>query len=258
MLTSGGLHLFLGPDRVRKLQRLRELERALGIHPLDRHRLEAGALAPGALVALCRQQPAASRARLVVVDEAHRLDAAGAEGLLAHAAAVEAAACVVLLVEAELSVRHPLSRWLRHARVRVERFSGGAPSAPKPFALTDALGGRDAARALAAAREQLAEGKEPLELLGLIAWQLNRWVTVKRLAAEGYSAERTVSATGLHPWQVQRLQAEVSRRPLASLDRLLSRCWQLDLDAKRGRHVPELALEQLIMEVCLTGGPVTN
>ena len=250
--TTGGLHLFLGPDRPRKLQRVRELEGALGIQPLDRHQVDAAALTASTLVALCRQQPAASRVRLVIVDEAHRLDGASIDGLLEHAEAIEAAACVVLLVDAELSVRHPLSRLLQHERVRMERFAGGTPSAPKPFALTDALGSADAAHALAAAREQLAAGKEPLELLGLVAWQLNRWVTVKRLVGAGYGAERLASVTGFHSWQVQRLQSEVARRPLESLQRLLSRCWQLDVDAKRGRHIPELALEQLVVEVCLS------
>lgn len=251
-MLNGGLHLFLGSDRPRKLQRVRDLERTLGIQPLDRHQLDAAALTAGALVALCRQQPAASRVRLVIVDEAHRLDAASVEGLLEHAEAIAASACVVLLVDVELSVRHPLSRLQQHECSRMERFAGGTPAAPKPFALTDALGSKDAAHALAAAREQLAAGKEPLELLGLIAWQLNRWVTVKRLVGAGYAAERLASVTGFHSWQVQRLQSEVARRPLESLQRLLSRCWQLDVDAKRGRHIPELALEQLVVEVCLS------
>ena len=130
-----------------------------------------------------------------------------------------------------------------------ERFPGRSAAPTKPFALTEALGRQDTAGALIAMREQLAAGKEPLELMGLVAWQLHRWMTVKRLGNAGYSAERMVAVTGMHSWQMQRLQSEVARRSLASLQQRLSRCWQLDLDAKRGRTIPELAIEQLVIEV---------
>ncbi len=83
-----------------------------------------------------------------------------------------------------------------------------------------------------------------------VAWQLHRWMTVKRLGDAGYSAERMVSVTGMHSWQVQRLQSEVARRSLESLQQTLFRCWELDVDSKRGRTIPELALEELLIEVC--------
>ena len=247
-MPSAGLFLFLGADRARKLQRVQELERALGVQPFDRHQVDGAATEAKALLALCRQRPAASPLRLVVVDEAQRLNAGCVGALLDAAELIAANAAVVCLAEVELTARQPLNRLV--GQVTVERFPGRNVPAVKPFALTEALCSRDVASALKAVQDQLGMGKEPLELLGLIAWQLNRWVTVKRLGAEGYSAERMVSATGLHPWQVQRLQAEVGRRSLASLERLLERCWQLDVDAKRGRAIPELAVEQLVFEVC--------
>ena len=62
--------------------------------------------------------------------------------------------------------------------------------AVKPFALTDALGTRDAAAALATLRDQLLAGKDALEVMGLIAWQLNRWMAIKRLARATYTVEQ--------------------------------------------------------------------
>ena len=251
MASQGGVRLFLGPDRVRKLQRVRELERSLGIQPLDSHWLDAAAVSAKDLLALCRQQPAASPLRLVVVDDAHRLDSRCVEALLEHEEVMAKSALVLLLVEAELNARHAVSRLMGRGREAAsERFVGRGTPAAKPFALTDALGSRDAAGALSAVREQLLAGKEPLELLGLIAWQLHRWVTVKRLARSGYTAERIVSSTGLHPWQAQRLQAEVAARSLGALQQLIERCWRLDVDAKQGRAIPELALDQLVVEIC--------
>ena len=249
-----GVHLFLGPDRVRKLQRLHELERTLGVHPLDRHHVDGAAVGAAPLLSLCRQQPAASPLRLIVVDEAHRLDAAAVDALLRHAETIAKSACVVLLVEAELGVRHALTRVLAQGgTLSAEEFPARSSPAAKPFALTEALGRRDAGTALAAARDQLMGGKEPLELLGLVAWQLQRWVVVRRLVDAGLPAERIAVVTGMKPWQVERVCSEISRRPLASLQDLLERCWKLDVDAKRGRTIPELALEQVVLEVCAEG-----
>lgn len=251
MAPAGGIYLFTGPDRARKFQRIQALERSLAVQPFDRHHVDASLWSSAELVALCRQQPAASRLRLVVVDQAHRIDAEGVAALLHHAAAIAQTACVVLLVERELAQRHPLAK--PPAAVAVEAFPARDVPAAKPFALADALGSGDVAGAFAAVQDQLAAGKEPLELLGLVAWQLNRWVMVRRLCDAGCGAEQIVAVTGLRPWQVDRLRTEVARRPLRGLQQTLTRCWQLDVDAKSGRHVPELALQQLVLEVCLAG-----
>ena len=267
--TPRGLYVFLGPDRPRKLERIQSLERALRVTPLDRHHIDGTTGSSGDLVALCRQRPAASPARLIVVDEAQRLDRDCVEALLHHAAVIAETACVVLLVEDELSVRHPLAPYQKggtglapfqreagapaEAEVRTERFPGREVPAVKPFALVDALGSRDAAGALVAVRDQLFSGKEPLELLGLVGWQLHRWVLVRRLLDAGYPAERVVAVTALKPWQVERVRSEIANRSLASLQRLLARCWQLDVQAKRGLAIPGLAVEQLVMEICQAG-----
>jgi DNA polymerase III delta subunit len=243
------MSLFVGPDRPRKLQRLHELERSLKVQPLDSHRLQAASVTSAELLALCRQQPIVSPVRLVVVDDAQRLDAAGIAALLEHAPAIGQVARLILLVETELSLRHELAK--PHPEIVVERFQGAADAPLKPFALTEALGAGNAGAALSAAHDQLRAGREPLELVGLVAWQLQRWVTVKRLLERGFTTEGIVSSTGMKLWQVQRLRSEVERRPLTRLQRALERCWELDVDAKRGRTSPELAIEQLILEVCL-------
>ena len=248
MSAHGGLQLFLGPDRAQKLQRIQALERSLLVQPLDRHHVDATQTAGSALLGLCRQRPAASPLRLIVVDQAHRLDAATVEALVQHAPVIAHSACVILLVETELSARHALVRGAE--ALTTERFVGREAPATKPFALTDALGNRDAAGALGAVHDQLLAGKEPLELLGLVVWQVNRWALVRRLLDERCGAERMAAVTGLRPWQLQRMQSEVRGRSLPSLQRLLSRCWRLDVDAKTGRASPAFAIEQVVLEVC--------
>ena len=250
MPSPRGLLVLIGADRASKLRRIRALEQALGVHPLDRHHVDASALSAADVVALCRQQPAASPARFIIIEQAHRLDRRCLEALAQHADAIAACACVVLLADVELSLKHALAQ--PPAAFAVERFP--APGAAgRPFALTDALGAGDAGAALQAAREQLAAGKEPLELVGLVAWQAGRWLLVKRLRRHGRSVEQIAAATGMRGWQVERLGSETARRELPALQALLRRCWELDVDAKSGRTLPELALEQAILEACGRG-----
>ena len=107
-MSPGGLYLFVGPDRAGKVRRISELERSLGVQSLDRHHVDAATLSVGELLALYRQQPALSISRLIVVEQAHRLDRACVDALLQHAAGEGPRACLVLLVETELNLRHPL------------------------------------------------------------------------------------------------------------------------------------------------------
>jgi len=248
-LPTGGCFLFLGPDRAKKLQRIQALERSLNVASLDRHQLDAATTTSADLIATCRQQPAASQFRLIVVEQAHKLDATGVKALLALSEIIRRNACVVLLVETALPARHPLAQ--TNPALAIEQFPGRDVAAAKPFALADALGSRDLASAWLALREQLLAGKDPIELLGLIAWQLQRWVVVKRLLVAGNSLEELIAATGLKQWQLQRIQAEINRRSLDRLTELLGTCWELDVAIRSGRLLPEMAVEQLISQVCL-------
>ncbi len=270
-MVHPALLILLGDDRQRKLTRVRELARALNVLSFDRHSLDSASTSAAALGALCRQQPALSSLRVIVLDEAHRLSAACVQVLREHAEARSVCACVVLCIDVELTARHPVSQLFAHGqsrqhdaqhqegpmphgtRIAIERYVTSHPPAVTPFAFTEALGQHDLPAALSAVHDQLIEGKEPLELLGLVAWQLQRWVLVRRLRDAGEPRERLIALTGFPAWQVDRLSAQVSRRSLTRLTTLLARCWQLDVDAKAGRIRPECALEPLVIEVCALG-----
>jgi DNA polymerase III delta subunit len=246
----GGLYLFLGPDRDRKRARLATLVKTLRVDPLDRHDVSAHELSPSRLLALARQHPAASPVRLVVIHDAHRLDGACLKVFTEQLSVLTQVACLVFLVDAELPVEHPLMRLASSASI--ERFAGRPVPTPKsPFALVEAMTQRDVATALQALQEQLASGKDVLELLGLLVWQVQRWLTVSHLVEAGVARERIESLTGIRPWQLQRTMAELADWSPALLRRALRRCWELDVAAKTGRTSPRVALEELIVELCL-------
>lgn len=244
-----GFHLFIGPDRAAKLLRIQALERALGAGPLDRHALDASAAGGDEVLALCRQRPAQGAARLIVIEHAHKLDAATVEALTAQAEAVRETACVVLSLEEPLSARAALSK-LPASLARAEEFPDRDRPALKPFALIDALGRREPAAALNAMEDQLAAGRDPLELLALISWQLQRWVLVTRCAEQGWDEDRTGQATGARGWQLERLRSELGGAPLEVYERLMALCWQIEADVKTGRRLMPVALVELVTAVC--------
>ena len=267
-MAQGGVYLLIGPDRARQRERVDALAHALGVDWLDRHHLDAATASPRELAMLLREFPAASPLRLIVLEDAARLPAPCARVLHELHPRLTDTACLVLLVEDELPASHPLASILSTATT--ERVPGGAlvgEAAGRPsggrggFALIEAVIRRDAGGALSIVHEQLAEGKEPLELLGLLMWQLQRWLVVGEGLQARLPREQLLALGGLQAWQLDRLSAEVSSRPPAWVRDLLWRCWEMDLAAKTGRlptapagqaGLPMMlaAVEQVVVELC--------
>jgi len=313
---QGGIYLFTGPDRYRKRERVNVFARTRAVDPLDRHETSALQLSASTLITLVRTQPAASLIRLIVIDEAHRLDGACLKALGEQAELLKQTTCLILLVDVDIDANHPLasikphasvehfawlsshevSRWVqRDVAAHKKRIAASAiqdllqaygadlagikaflsqviswvgsrpqlsqadvrvflrvPVTKSQFALVDAIAKRDVATALQAVQEQLAAGKEVLELLGLLVWQLQRWLTVGQWMEAGIPPDGIAQRSGLRPWQLERMQRELADRPVDSLRWALQRCWELDVAAKSGRvPSPRVALEQLIVALCL-------
>jgi len=247
-----GFHAFIGPDRAGRLLRVHALEQALGAGPLDRHELDAAASSGADLLALCRQRPAQGTARLIVIERAGKLALPTIEALAEHADAIRETACVVFCLDEPLSARAPLAK-LPPALLRTETFPERNRPALKPFALIDALGRRESAAAFNALEDQLASGRDALELLGLISWQLQRWALVARCAQEGWSEDQIGQATGVRGWQLQRLQGELDGQPAAVFNALVEACWRIEADVKTGRRLMPVALAELVTLVCGRG-----
>ena len=327
-VTPGGLHLWFGPDRYRKRQRVHADLASLHIDSLDYHEHRGPELSAETLALVIREHPANSPIRFVLVEEAHRLHASCISWLEAHHQVFRETARLVLSTDlppesaASLAPLSPhghtelfgwlsapdLGRWVAaylgaagkriapaalaeltracgadlaacqawldqliawigpRAEIAAEdvgqflprdeairqRESTGRPEPPSraAFALTDAIVRREAPAALKAVHEQLAAGKDVLELLGLIAWQLQRWLAVGRLARSGLSASGIAAALKLQGWQVERTITELRSRRLKSVHAWLESCWQIDTMIKSGRTIPRLALEGLVLAMC--------
>ena len=247
---TGNCYLLLGPDRSSKLERVRQLTQQLRLDPLDMHRLSAAETSAPDLLSLIRQHPMKSAVRLIVIDDAHRLDGACLQTLARQQELFQQTACVALMVETALEDT-PAWQAMRECAV-VEEFAGSVSSAPDHFAWLNAIARRDGPSALQGLHEQLAGGKEALELVGLIVWQVQRWLTLAHLLKAGTPRQEIETITGWKPWQIQRLSEELRGRSVVSLQRALEACWRLDVQAKSGR-LPSLttALEQVVVSLCV-------
>ena len=248
--ARAGLYFFLGSDRAQKRQRVRELGHALAVHQVDWHSLHAAELSAATLSSLLRAPAMMGPTRLVVIDEAQRLDGLCLK-ILTQAVPTLAPHGVILLIHEELPSAHPLAA-LRSQAV-VQRFEEPATvGASGRFALVEALATREASAVLQALHEQLMAGKDVLELVGLIVWQLHRWLTVQHLVESGTSRERIGELTRLQSWQLERVLRELAGWSTTALQQALWRCWELDRAAKRGALAnPRAALEGWLVEVCL-------
>ena len=249
-------YLLVGADRARKRQRVAQLAQTFQVALLDRHHVSAAEVSAAELAALAREHPAASPVRLLVIEEAQRLDRACLALVTEQWEGLTQVACLILLVDGEPASAHPLAALARS--VVVERFEivGGAPGAQR-FALVEAIARRDVAAACRAMQEQLALGKDVTDLVGMLVWQLSRWLTVRRCLEAAMPQERMRAAAGLEPWQLQRVLQDVADRSSTHLRQLLERCWEVDVAIKTGRTVPRVALEALVVACCLPRPSVT-
>jgi len=247
--VSEAVALWLGPDRVRKRERLHALQQELSVHLLDWHSVQAAELSAGSLAMWLREVPAASARKVLIVDDALRLDRACVECIRDYAGRGSPPTRLIVLIEGSLPAAHPLHELMR--QVVVERFETASGESRQPFALVHAIANRQMAEALRVVHDELENGKDALELISLVAWQVQRWLTVKRLRESGASTQEIVTAVGCQPWQADRLLAEVADCSAAWLRESLEACWEVETRAKSGRlPILRLALEELVIRVC--------
>ena len=124
-----------------------------------------------------------------------------------------------------------------------------------PFALTDALGRRDAAGALAASEQLLERSPEhPRDLLtrlaGLITSHVNRLAECQALAAEGVPPRDAAERMKRNRFYVQKLYEQAGSFSVEQLRDAIVRLARLDHALKGGSKLPgELELDRTLVEI---------
>jgi DNA polymerase III subunit delta len=136
-----------------------------------------------------------------------------------------------------------------------------APRAETPsFALTDALGRRDVAAALAACEAQLEHAadvrRELTRLAGLLSGHVGRVRRCQTMEAAGKSAREAAAELKRHPFYVEKLYAQARNFGVEELRRAVVELARLDLALKGKSRLPgELELERTLVAIARPAAP---
>lgn len=129
-----------------------------------------------------------------------------------------------------------------------------AASAGEPalgiFDLVDAIGQRDAAKAVAAARRLLSFGEPPVRILAMISRQVRLILQTKILQAEGATLKRIADSARLQDSMVRKYLAQGRNFELEELEDAFAALAGADVDLKTSAAPEGVVLERLIVHLC--------
>jgi DNA polymerase-3 subunit delta len=115
------------------------------------------------------------------------------------------------------------------------------------FALIEAVVYGKASKALTLLKDLLAAGEPPLRILAMLVRQFRLLGEACEQMRRGCSRDELPSRLGIHPYAAQKLAAQANKTDEDRLYRAVELLLQTDLDMKRGRIDPVLALETLVV-----------
>ena len=117
--------------------------------------------------------------------------------------------------------------------------------------LSDAVLTRDRERALRLAQRLLADGSEPVMLVGMLASLYRRMLAVKELMTRGASGDQVNKATGKYGRGAGEFNEHVRRAPREEIVHGLRRLAEVDDAIKSSQGTPRLQIEYLVAELTL-------
>lgn len=120
---------------------------------------------------------------------------------------------------------------------------------PSNFELADHLVRRDRRRALSTLHRLLADGVEPVMLLGLVASSYHRLALAKELMARGAPTAEVFRVVALPFSKREEFLATARRTDARALAQALERIAAADLAIKTSQATPQLQLEMLVYEL---------
>jgi len=140
------------------------------------------------------------------------------------------------------------------ARHKVTLDDVMAASAGEPalgiFDLVDAIGQRDTAKAVAAARRLLGFGEVPVRILAMIARQVRLILQTKALQAEGATLKKIAAATRLQDFMVRKYLAQARNFDTEDLEDAFIALARADVELKTSAAPEGVVLEKLIVHLC--------
>lgn len=119
----------------------------------------------------------------------------------------------------------------------------------KVFDLSDAVAGRQPARAARLMEDMLREGEQRLMLLALLQRQYRQLLFTKVLLADGVSQGEIAKTLGVPPFVVRKLQAAVAQEKAADIKQAYDLLVDTEFQVKSGQIPEEGSLERAIYRI---------
>ncbi len=119
------------------------------------------------------------------------------------------------------------------------------------FDLLDAVMNRNAGRSLLLLRQLLAQGEQPMGLLGLLARQVALVANASRLSGSGQSVDAIAAELKVKPFVVQKALKQSRLLDSEWVAQALESILQADLSIKKGAQPAALALELLVARMIM-------
>jgi DNA polymerase-3 subunit delta len=116
--------------------------------------------------------------------------------------------------------------------------------------LTDALGTRNAAKALSTLHGMLERGESGIVILAVVARHFRQLWRVQALLQEGKGPDDVASAAGIHPFVAKKLAQQSRLFPSRRLAGMFTRFHQVDRALKSSKLEESFHLERLVVELC--------
>jgi DNA polymerase-3 subunit delta len=124
----------------------------------------------------------------------------------------------------------------------------------KIFDLTDALKTKNPSKALRILRNHLEHGEQPVQLLGMIAWQFRLIWEVKHHQSTGTPPSRIAQKMGVAPFQAEQALRYTGKFSEGQLRDGFRSLFRADRELKGSGKAPEGILETLVLGLCSAGG----
>jgi DNA polymerase-3 subunit delta len=130
----------------------------------------------------------------------------------------------------------------------------GETKLEKIFDLTDALKTKNPSKALRILRNHLEHGEQPVQLLGMIAWQFRLIWEVKHHQTTGTPPSRIAQKMGVAPFQAEQALRYTGKFSEGQLRDGFRSLFRADRELKGSGKTPEGILETLVLNLCSAGG----
>lgn len=119
------------------------------------------------------------------------------------------------------------------------------------FDLTDAIDKADVRQSLSIISDLMRSGKKHYEVIGLLCWHMKRILKAKTMLLKGSSESAVAGAVKINSYYSERFFGQLKKFDIAQIKTRMKVLLEADLEIKRAKYDPLLALEFCVIKLCL-------